>query len=53
VAFYAAELVCILAFLHSQNIVYRDLKPDNVMVDSLGHTKLIDFGFARIITPQQ
>lgn len=36
--------------MHSQNIVYRDLKPDNVMIDNDGHVKLIDFGFSKKLT---
>lgn len=45
--FYAAEIGVALNDLHNHNIVYRDLKPDNVMIDAVGHVKLVDFGFAR------
>lgn len=47
--FYAAELLLPLAYLHSQRIVYRDLKPSNVLIDSRGHLKMADFGFAKVL----
>ena len=45
--FYAAEIVMGLAHIHSRNMVYRDLKPANVMLDTNGHARLTDMGLAR------
>ena len=47
--FFVACIVMMLEHLHERNIVYRDLKPENLMIDEEGYLKLIDFGTAKAL----
>ena len=47
IRFYAAEMVLFLEYMQSKNLVHRDLKPQNIMIDEKGHLKVIDFGTVR------
>jgi len=52
VRFCVAELACGLAHIHSHSIVYRDLKPANVLVDDGGHMRIVDMGMASRLDPE-
>ncbi|KAG7363046.1 serine/threonine protein kinase [Nitzschia inconspicua] len=45
--FYAAEIILAISYVHSLDIIYRDLKPENVLLDASGHIRLTDFGLSK------
>jgi hypothetical protein len=47
--FFVASLVLALNHLHRRGIIFRDMKPENVMLDGGGYVKLVDFGFSKAL----
>ena len=47
--FYMVEIVMALEHIHSHSIAYRDLKPENLLIDKEGHLKVTDFRFAKLV----
>ena len=45
--FYAAEITLAISYVHALDIIYRDLKPENVLLDARGHVRLTDFGLSK------
>lgn len=45
--FYVAQIVLAIEYLHYLNLVYRDIKPENILIDHTGYLKLADFGFCK------
>merc|ERR1719183_3111878 len=47
--FYAGCVVSAFEHLHERDILYRDLKPENLLIDLKGYIKVVDFGFAKVV----
>lgn len=47
--FYSANVILCFEYLHSHSIIYRDLKPENLLITADGYLKLVDFGFAKVV----
>ncbi|KAL7548649.1 hypothetical protein ACHAWF_011919 [Thalassiosira exigua] len=52
-AFYSASVLAAFAHMHERKIAYRDLKPENLVLDTAGYVKIVDFGLAKIISNGQ
>jgi len=50
---YAAEIACGLNFIHSNGFIYRDLKPENVLIGPKGHVRLSDFGLCKLMSQEE
>ena len=53
VRFVVMEVVCVIGYCHMQNVLYRDLKPENLLIDEAGHVRMIDMGLAARISKKQ
>ena len=51
VRFYSAQILLVFEYLHEIDLIYRDLKPENVLVQNNGYVKLTDFGFVKKLKP--
>lgn len=47
------ETICVVGYCHTQNVLYRDMKPENLLIDQQGHVRMIDMGLAARITKKQ
>ena len=51
--FYAAQVAAVFAHLHSRDIIFRDLKPENLLIASDGYLKMVDFGLGKVFFDRQ
>lgn len=47
--FFAAHVTLMFEYMHSMDVIYRDLKPENLLLDRDGYLKITDFGFAKVV----
>lgn len=51
VRFFSAQILTVLEFMHSRNLVHRDLKPGNILIDERYNLKITDFGDSKKLDP--
>ena len=51
--FYSASVLAAFAHMHERKVAYRDLKPENLVLDNKGYVKIVDFGLAKVIKNEQ
>ena len=51
--FYSASVLAAFAHMHERKVAYRDLKPENLVLDDAGYVKIVDFGLAKVINNGQ
>ena len=47
--FYFIETLLAIEYMHSKNVIYRDIKPENILLDKNGHIKIADFGLSKVM----
>ena len=53
VRFVVMEVVCVIAYCHANMVLYRDMKPENLLIDEQGHVRMIDMGLAARVSKKQ
>jgi len=51
--FYFTEICLSMLYLHQMGIMYRDIKPENILIDLDGHIKIADFGLSKMTGPDE